>query len=89
MSAWRHRRCPKCSAVVPGGELRVVRVQPTPPQRQGYSLRKCPRCGGVGQTRESKIVSDARNPWPHVPKVGVRGWRRRGAGVPSVAQAGR
>jgi uncharacterized C2H2 Zn-finger protein len=55
MSTWRYRRCPSCGASFPGGQLRLLRYGSHWRQR-GYSLRRCPRCGHVGQTRDFGIV---------------------------------
>jgi len=73
MTAWRYRRCPRYRRIYPGGELRPVRYG-SHWQAGGYSLRRCPRCGYRGQTRDFQIVKGAGRgrqckPGPTVPQI--------------------
>lgn len=56
MTTWRWRTCPSCYVVFPGGQLRPLRYGEGHWRRHGYSLRRCPRCGHVGETRDFRIV---------------------------------
>ena len=58
--AWRYRRCPSCRGVFAGGEFRPLRYGEGHWRDKGYSLRRCPGCGAVGQTRDFPVVEDLR-----------------------------
>jgi hypothetical protein len=60
MGAWRYRRCLSCQGVFPGGDFRPLRYGEGHWRQKGYSLRRCPGCGTVGQTRDFPVVREKR-----------------------------
>jgi len=53
---WRYRRCLE---IFPASALRVLRLGSGHWRDRGYSLRECPECGFVAQTRYFPVVRGA------------------------------
>ena len=53
---YRYRRCLHCLEVFPASAFTVLRYGPGHWRARGYSLRECPECGLVAQTRYFPVV---------------------------------
>lgn len=52
-----YRTCRKFGYVAGGGEFKILNYKRRRWKEKGVSLRKCPRCANVAQTRFFKVVS--------------------------------
>ena len=53
---WRYRQCLHCLEVFPASAFQALRYGSGHWRERGYSLRECPECGFVAQTRYFPIV---------------------------------
>jgi len=53
---WRYRRCLHCLGVFPASAFQVLRHGSGHWRERGYSLRECPECGHLAQTRYFPVV---------------------------------